>query len=201
MSPSTSSGLPGPCSGAGRASAPIWPCTGWGLPGRRVATTPVRSYRTISTLPVRRLPKQSSPSAVCFLLHFPSGHPALPLASIPPCGVRTFLSDAPRTQLRPRPIRRLAIQEELRNASQRPFGPLQSRSCRCASLRIKVFQIKEPRLLMATLKISRRYDNMRSLSATSRNNDRITTGVTGKHGGNKQPIEQNKKNELTACVN
>jgi hypothetical protein len=29
--------------------------------------------------------------AVCFLLHFPSGHPAWPLASTVLCGVRTFL--------------------------------------------------------------------------------------------------------------
>ena len=34
------------------------------------------------------------PSAVCFLLHFPSGCPAWPLASIPSCGVRTFLQKA-----------------------------------------------------------------------------------------------------------
>src|SRR5660397_281511 len=49
-SPQTSSGQPG---GVGRAALqhlPIRPCTGWGLPGRRVATTPVRSYRTISPL-------------------------------------------------------------------------------------------------------------------------------------------------------
>src|SRR5660397_204103 len=49
-SPQTSSGQPG---GIGRAALqhlPIRPCTGWGLPGRRVATTPVRSYRTISPL-------------------------------------------------------------------------------------------------------------------------------------------------------
>jgi hypothetical protein len=38
--------------GPGAPSSPIWPCTGWGLPGRSVATAPVRSYRTISPLPV-----------------------------------------------------------------------------------------------------------------------------------------------------
>ncbi len=38
----------------GRVVGPTWPCTGRGLPGRRVAATPVRSYRTISPLPVRR---------------------------------------------------------------------------------------------------------------------------------------------------
>ena len=36
----------------GRVIGPAWPCTGWGLPGRRVTATPVRSYRTFSPLPV-----------------------------------------------------------------------------------------------------------------------------------------------------
>ena len=36
---------------AGSVDVPAWPCTWWGLPGRRVTTTPVRSYRTISPLP------------------------------------------------------------------------------------------------------------------------------------------------------
>ncbi len=33
-----------------------------------------------------------APSAVCSLLHFPSGHPAWKLSSTLPCGVRTFLN-------------------------------------------------------------------------------------------------------------
>jgi hypothetical protein len=39
-----------------RVIGPAWPSTGRGLPGRRVTATPVRSYRTISPLPVLRLP-------------------------------------------------------------------------------------------------------------------------------------------------
>jgi hypothetical protein len=35
-----------------RVIGPAWPSTGRGLPGRRVTATPVRSYRTISPLPV-----------------------------------------------------------------------------------------------------------------------------------------------------
>lgn len=31
---------------------PIWPCSGWGLPAAAVAGAAVRSYRTISPLPV-----------------------------------------------------------------------------------------------------------------------------------------------------
>ena len=53
----------------GRApSSPIWPCSGWGLHGRPVARTPVRSYRTISPLP--------DESGGMFLLHFPSARAA-----------------------------------------------------------------------------------------------------------------------------
>ena len=58
--PPGSSGLPvPPAPGGARARAtlcrggagPIWPCSGWGLPSRRVTTPLVRSYRTISPLP------------------------------------------------------------------------------------------------------------------------------------------------------
>ncbi len=41
------------------ASGPAWPCIRWGLPGRRVTATPVRSYRTFSTLPARPVPPAS----------------------------------------------------------------------------------------------------------------------------------------------
>ena len=44
------------------------------MPGRRVATAPVRSYRTISPLPVRD-PREASPSAVCFCGTFPRVSP------------------------------------------------------------------------------------------------------------------------------
>src|ERR1043165_9867159 len=46
----------------------------------------VRSYRTVSPLPVA-----CSPSAVCFLWHFPRGPPDWPLASTLPYGAPTFL--------------------------------------------------------------------------------------------------------------
>lgn len=46
--PQTSSSQPGGFRRAALQRLPIRPCTGWGLPGRRVTTTPVRSYRTIS---------------------------------------------------------------------------------------------------------------------------------------------------------
>jgi hypothetical protein len=53
----------------------------------------VRSYRTVSPLPV----PVTQPSAVCSLWHCPAGHPDLPLASTLPCGVPTFLDSIART--------------------------------------------------------------------------------------------------------
>ena len=72
-----------------RCCPPIWSCSGWGLPAPNVAAGAVRSYRTFSPLPD---PAIRGPSAVYFLLHFPSPHDARPLAGIPLCGARTFLS-------------------------------------------------------------------------------------------------------------
>ena len=51
--------------------------------------TLVRSYRTVSPLPVMLL----HPSAVCSLLHFPLGRPNLTLVSFLPCEAPTFLSN------------------------------------------------------------------------------------------------------------
>ncbi len=62
------------------------PRMGFTLP-ERVTTSAVGSYPTISTLP----DLLAEPSAVSFLLHFPSPHGARPLAGILPCGARTFL--------------------------------------------------------------------------------------------------------------
>ena len=93
-----SSGLPGcraRCAVAQRASrratapplfglAPDGVCQADASPRRRCALT--------APFHPCLIPPVGGPSAVCFLLHFPSGCPALPLASILPCGVRTFLS-------------------------------------------------------------------------------------------------------------
>ena len=79
--------------GPGRPFPPIWSCIRWGLTGRRVATTPVRSYRTFSPLPVSAEAREGEggSSAVFFLFHFPSGRPAQALPGTVPCEVRTFL--------------------------------------------------------------------------------------------------------------
>ena len=70
----------------------------------------MRSYRTISPLlafalagysgaSLERLPRRSASSAqrraVCFLCHFPSGHPDRELPGAPSYGVRTFLPTDP----------------------------------------------------------------------------------------------------------
>ncbi len=52
----------------------------------------MRSYRTVSPLPVRA---EGPSSAVCSLLHFPSGRPDWPLASTLPYGAPTFLDTVP----------------------------------------------------------------------------------------------------------
>jgi hypothetical protein len=57
-----------------------------------VTSDAVRSYRTVSPLPV--LPRE--PSAVCFLWHCPAGRPDRHLAGTMPCGAPTFLSPANR---------------------------------------------------------------------------------------------------------
>ena len=81
-----SSGLPGIYDGQ---SIPAWPCSRWGLQAGPVTRATGGLLHHLFTLAcvVR-------PSAVCFLLHFPSGCPAWVLPSTAPCGVRTFLDSA-----------------------------------------------------------------------------------------------------------
>jgi hypothetical protein len=69
----------------------------------------VRSYRTVSPLPVRPSTPggREPPSAVCSLWHFPAGHPDWALPSTLPCGVRTFLGRV-TSRARTRPSGRLA---------------------------------------------------------------------------------------------
>jgi hypothetical protein len=75
---------------ASNVDVPAWPCTGWGLPGRRVTTPPVRSYRTISTLPATRA-RASPPLRRCVSVALSRGfrrvgfpdHPALRCPDFP----------------------------------------------------------------------------------------------------------------------
>ena len=86
-SPAASCGLPGTRTGRAaprplRGLAPGGVCR-----AASVASGPVRSYRTVSPLPV----PPGGPSAVCSLLHFPSPRGARALPGTLPCGARTFL--------------------------------------------------------------------------------------------------------------
>lgn len=82
-----SSNLPGSCTGAGHAILPylVLLHVGFSLPAR-VTAAAVRSYRTISPLPV---PLRAIGGI--FLLHFPSARAAQALPGTVPCGARTFL--------------------------------------------------------------------------------------------------------------
>src|SRR5215217_674322 len=75
---------------AGSVIVPTWPCTGWGLPGRRVTAPPVRSYRTFSPLPPTSS-REARRVGGLFLWHFPAGFPGSDFPTTLPCGVRTFL--------------------------------------------------------------------------------------------------------------
>ena len=72
-------GLPGPRRAGSTVLLGLAP--GGVCRARRVTATPVRSYRTLSPLPVRGS-RVAAPSAVCSLWHFPAGFPgwALPTA-------------------------------------------------------------------------------------------------------------------------
>jgi hypothetical protein len=65
-----------------------WPCSERGLQAVRVTPNAGALLPHLFTLACGRLP---GPSAVCFLLHFPSPHDAWLSASTLPCGVPTFL--------------------------------------------------------------------------------------------------------------
>jgi hypothetical protein len=93
-SPCTSSDLPGnPCGphvAAMAACSPIWSCSGWGLPCRRVLP-PARCALTAPFHPCRPTTRERSGLAVYFLWHFPWAHAPQALPGTLPCGARTFL--------------------------------------------------------------------------------------------------------------
>src|SRR5690242_7154428 len=89
--------LPG--SSAGRLGGTCSPCTGRGLASRRVATTLVGSYPTVSPLPATS-PEITS-QAVCFLCHCPSAF-AASLAGAS-CPVVSGLSSTPLARRRGHP--------------------------------------------------------------------------------------------------
>ena len=74
-SPPTSSGVPGAFWGTGRSTAPVSPCSRWGLPGQRHCCR----CRCALTAPFH---PRSVSTAIFSLLHLPSGYPARPLTGI-----------------------------------------------------------------------------------------------------------------------
>ncbi len=100
--------------------APICACSGWGLPSRRVAATLVVSYTTVSAFPFT--PERRWESS--FLRHFPSGHPAWLLASILPCGARTFLTRARKRPSRGRLARFAVTYCSMSRTVPAPMGDL-----------------------------------------------------------------------------
>ncbi len=75
--PDGSCGQPGGFRRATLERLPIRPCTGWGLPGRRVTTTPVRSYRTFSPL------QPDKPACCVFSVALSLGFPPLDVIQHP----------------------------------------------------------------------------------------------------------------------
>jgi hypothetical protein len=94
------SGLPGDCPYRGRAGHP---CPTLGLAPGGVCRADRVAPTAGALLPHRftlACASSGSPSAVCFLLHFPAGHPDWPLASTLPCGAPTFLDTTTAAQSR-----------------------------------------------------------------------------------------------------
>jgi uncharacterized membrane protein YczE len=86
--PGVAAGLEPPTRGsAGRVIAPVWRCTGWGLPSRRVTTPLVRSYRTFSPLPATASGRLGGVLSVALSVGFPrlgvTQHPALRCPDFP----------------------------------------------------------------------------------------------------------------------
>ena len=134
---------------AGSVVVPAWPCTGWGLPGRRVTTPPVRSYRTISPLPATG-PREPRRLGGVFLWHFPAGFPGS--VSRPPCpavsGLSSnagFLSDARdclagksngTAARRERQVRQRPLADRGRSGQREPQSPqVASRAPPCSVMR------------------------------------------------------------------
>ena len=68
---------------------PIHACSEWGLPSRRITTTLVVFYTTVSAF---LFTHYNAGESLLFCGTNPSNHFAWPLASIPPYGARTFLT-------------------------------------------------------------------------------------------------------------
>jgi hypothetical protein len=89
--PQASSDAPGSIERAALERFPIWSCSEWGLPCDSRHREPGELLPHLFTLPTWRVRKRARAWRSIFLWHFPRGCPHSPLASILPCGARTFL--------------------------------------------------------------------------------------------------------------
>ena len=128
----------------------------------------VRSYRTVSPLP--RLS-----GAVCFLWHFPEGHPWWTLSTTLPCGARTFLPQTNAARGRAAHSGRCFIlQRQLLHNRQPASGshqPAAPSMARLAAASASVFSTRrtwrtsmEPNFLAASF--ARSYKGLRALFFT-----------------------------------
>ena len=87
--------------GAGHASPPTWPCSGWGLPCR--SGCPEARWALTPPFHPCLCPARAGPSAVCSLWPCPSPCGARGLPGTLPYGARTFLDPTPEPERGPRP--------------------------------------------------------------------------------------------------
>ena len=131
-SPPTSSGVPGAFSGTGRSTAPVSPCSRWGLPGHRHCC----QCRCALTAPFH---PRSESAAICSLLHLPSGCPARPLTGIVALRSADFPRQAPDLPRFPRSTRPLYCTAKLRHSSslrRRARRALDDRACQPSQIGI-----------------------------------------------------------------
>jgi hypothetical protein len=114
-SPGASSGLPA-SSGEqpSNACATAPPARSFGLASGGVCRA-IPVTRDAGALLPHRFTLTTARMAVCFLWHFPAGHPGLPLATTLLCEVRTFLDAplVPKNQRTPRPPGQLVRRKRL----------------------------------------------------------------------------------------
>ena len=131
-SPPTSSGVPGAFSGTGRSTAPVSPCSRWGLPGRRHCCR----RRCALTAPFH---PRSVSAAICSLLHLPSSCLARPLTGIVALWSADFprqAPDLPRFPRSTRPLYSTAILRRSSSMKRRPPRALVDRACQPSQIGI-----------------------------------------------------------------
>ncbi len=100
---------------------PIWPCSGWGLPGARITEGTgalLPHHFTLTPRPVAQA------RGGMFLWHYPSGCPARVLPGTLPGGARTFLPPDKSGRRPPSPLAPMKCIGERQRRSIASTGPL-----------------------------------------------------------------------------